>query len=215
MTIQIVEDDGALSDGIVLALREPEQEFLDFMGETQPMRTLFDADEEHEAQIEEWLTSYCGEVNQDLDFASKSKVVEEFQSVKDMYAAVGGLLAFILAAIGILNFINTMMTSILTRRQELAMLEAVGMSRGQQRRMLQYEGLAYAVLTGAVSLLLGGLLNATVIRSMGSQIFFFTWRFTVLPVTLCLPVLVVLFVLLLCCRSMCRESVVERMRRAE
>lgn len=58
MTIQIVEDDGALSDGIVLALREPEQEFLDFMGETQPMRTLFDADEEHEAQIEEWLTSY-------------------------------------------------------------------------------------------------------------------------------------------------------------
>lgn len=195
----------------------PEQEFLDFMGETQPMRTLFNADEEHEAQIEEWLTSYCGEVNQDLDFASKSKVVEEFQSVKNMYAAVGGLLAFILAAIGILNFINTMMTSILTRRQELAMLEAVGMSRGQQRRMLQYEGLAYAALTGAVSLLLGGLLNATVIRSMGSQIFFFTWRFTVLPVALCLPVLalVVLFVPVLCYRSMCRESVVERMRWAE
>ena len=97
------------------------------------------------------------------------------------------------------------------------MLEAVGMSRGQQRMMLQYEGLAYAALTGAVSLLLGGLLNATVIRSMGSQIFFFTWRFTVLPVTLCLPVLVlvVLFVPVLCYRSMCRESVVERMRRAE
>ena len=35
-----------------------------------------------------------------------------------MYGMIGGMLAFILALIGILNFLNTMAASILSRKQE-------------------------------------------------------------------------------------------------
>ncbi|MGN1166011.1 MAG: FtsX-like permease family protein, partial [Lachnospiraceae bacterium] len=106
----------------------PEQEYLDFMGEQKPMRTLINVKKEKEEKIEKWLENYCTNVNNDLTYTSKSKIVKEFDSVKKMYSLVGGLLAFVLAIIGILNFINTMVTSIISRKQELAMMEAVGMT---------------------------------------------------------------------------------------
>ena len=47
--------------------------------------------------------------------------------------------------------------------------------------------------------------------------FFFTWKFTVLPILICIPflLLIVLFVPYLACEKMCRISVVERIRSGE
>lgn len=195
----------------------PEAEFLDFMGDQQPMRTLINVDAEHEEKMEKWLEDYCGNVNSDLLYTSKSKIVEQFDSAKNMYAMVGGLLVLILAIIGILNFINTMVTSVLSRKQEFAMMEAVGMTGAQLRQMLCFEGGYYALLTGISALLLSSLLNLTVVRSIGDALFFFSWKFTVTPLLLCLPLLavVVLVIPAMCYKNMCRSSVVERMRRAE
>lgn len=58
-----------------------------------------------------------------------------------MYRLVGGVLCAVLALIGILNFINSMMTSILSRYREIAMLQSVGMTGRQVKNMLIYEGL--------------------------------------------------------------------------
>lgn len=195
----------------------PEEEFLNFMGNQQPMRTLINVDAEHEENMEKWLEDYCENVNDDLIYTSKSKIVEEFDSVKDTYSMVGGLLSLILAMIGILNFINTMVTSILSRKQEFAMMEAVGMTGVQLRRMLCFEGGYYALLTGIAAILVSSLLNLTVIRSIGTSMFFFSWKYTVTPILLCLPLLVAVVLLIpsVCYKSMCKNSVVERMRKAE
>ena len=64
---------------------------------------------------------------------------------------VGGILSFILGLIGILNFINTMITSIQARKNELAVLQAVGMTGRQLRQMLTGEGLCYVLLTAGMS----------------------------------------------------------------
>lgn len=195
----------------------PEQEYLDFMGEQQPMRTLINVKKEKEEKIEKWLENYCTNVNNDLTYTSKSKIVKEFDSVKKMYSLVGGLLALVLAVIGILNFINTMVTSIISRKQEFAMMEAVGMTGKQERQMLVGEGIYYAVLTGIVSLVFSAILNVTAIRNIGSELFFFTWKFTITPIFICLPFLAVIVCIVptICYRSMSKTSVVERIRRAE
>lgn len=195
----------------------PEQEYLDFMGEQQPMRTLFNVRKTQNNRIEQWLKDYCENVNADLDYTSKAKIVQEFDTEKKMYSIVGGLLVFILATIGILNFINTMVTSVLSRKQEFAMMEAVGMTGKQQRQILCLEGLYYAILTGVVAVILSGILNVTIIRNIGGQFFFFTWKFTITPIFVCLPFLVaVVFVVpIVCYKGMCKESVVERMKRVE
>jgi predicted lysophospholipase L1 biosynthesis ABC-type transport system permease subunit len=49
----------------------------------------------------------------------------------------------------ILNFINAILTSILTRRKEFAMLQSIGMTRKQLCRMLMYEDLYYVLGTCA------------------------------------------------------------------
>ena len=49
----------------------------------------------------------------------------------------------ILGGIGIMNLVNTMMNSIYTRRRELGMIQAIGMSEKQLIRMLQLEGIIY------------------------------------------------------------------------
>lgn len=60
----------------------PEKEYLDFMGHQQPMRTLFNVKKEKEEAVGEWLNDYCENVNDDLDFTSKSKIVKEYDSTK-------------------------------------------------------------------------------------------------------------------------------------
>ena len=195
----------------------PEEEYLDLMGGQQPMRTIFNVDKEYEENVEKWMDDYCENVNEELTYTSKASIVEQFDSQKDMYALVGGLLAFILATIGILNFVNTMVTSVLSRKQEFAMMEAVGMTGGQLKAMLCFEGGYYALYTAVCAVTLSVVLSVTAVRSLGENFFFFTWKLTVTPVLLCIPAVaaVVLLVPVICYRSMNKVSVVERMRRAE
>lgn len=61
---------------------------------------------------------------------------------------IGGILSFILTAIGILNSANVMATGILARQKELAMLNVIGMSGKQMEKMLIWESTAY--IGGAV-----------------------------------------------------------------
>ena len=195
----------------------PEEEYLDLMGGQQPMRTIFNVDKEYEENVEKWMDDYCENVNEELTYTSKASIVEQFDSQKDMYALVGGLLAFILATIGILNFVNTMVTSVLSRKQEFAMMEAVGMIGGQLKAMLCFEGGYYALYTAVCAVTLSVVLSVTAVRSLGENFFFFTWKLTVTPMLLCIPAVaaVVLLVPVICYRSMNKVSVVERMRRAE
>ncbi len=195
----------------------PSEEFLDFIEEKQPMRTLINVTDESEAVLEEWFAEYCEKVNPNLDYTSKEKLVSEFEDLKQTVCLVGGVLVVILAVIGIVNFANTMITSILSRKQELAMLEAVGMSGIQQKQMLIWEGLLYAGRTIVIAWLLGVLLNITIIRMLCDALFFATWQFTIWPILLCIPaiLMIVIIVPLMCYRNMKKVSVVDRIRSVE
>lgn len=63
----------------------------------------------------------------------------------------------VLGIVGILNLINTMMNSVYVRKQELGMLQAIGLSDKQMVHMLQLEGLFYTAGTLALGLGVGNL----------------------------------------------------------
>jgi len=56
---------------------------------------------------------------------------------------LGTGLSVILLLVGVMNFINTMVVNVSTRRYELAILESVGMTKRQIKRMLSMEGCYY------------------------------------------------------------------------
>ena len=195
----------------------PSEEFLELLGEQQPMKTMFNVEDSAADDVEMWISSYCETVNDDLTYTSRDSMIAEFYSLIQVYLFVGGLLCLILAVIGILNFVNTMAASILSRRREFAMLEAVGMTGKQLKQMLCMEGIYYAAVTIGVSLVLGSLLNLTLIRGTGTQMFFFSPRFTVLPIVLCIPAVlfVVILVPVIGYWQIRKRSVVERMGTVE
>lgn len=195
----------------------PEEEYLDLMGEQQPMRTLIDVSADQEEAVEVWMENYCKNVDPALMYTSKAVAEAEFAEYKNMYTLAGSLLALILALIGILNFVNTMVTSVLHRKREFAMMEAVGMTGRQLRRMLCCEGGCYALYTGVCSAAVSVLVSVLVVKPFGDGMYFFRWHFTILPLAVCIPILLAVVVLVpaVCCRSMHRLSVTERLRRAE
>ena len=189
----------------------------DAAGEVGVMTYLFNTTPESNAKMEAFLKDYTENVLPTYDYESKQSYVDEFEGMRGMFMTMGGALALIIGLVGILNFLNAVLTGILTRRREFAVLQAVGMTGKQLRRMLVCEGLYYAGFSLALALILSvgaGLLMQTALSSM---FWFFTFHFTILPVVLLAPVFVLLGVCipLVSIHFTNRASVVERLRETE
>ena len=181
------------------------------------MKTIFNVDEEHQLATENWLKNYTTNTDTALDYLSKVTLRQTFDGMINMYRLVGGALCAILALIGILNFINSMTTSILSRYREIAMLQSIGMTGRQVKQMLIYEGIGYSILGLLGSLILSVIASLTVVRMMGAELTYFTWHFTLLPVFLCIIplILITAIVPLVCYNKMAQKTVVDRLRIAE
>lgn len=203
--------------GIEYAL--PTAELLKVVGTTDylPMRTVFNVEDRYISSTENWLKNFTVNTEQTLDYNSKNKLQKSFQSMIDMYRIVGGVLCAILALIGILNFVNSMATSILSRHKEIAMLQSIGMTGRQVKKMLLLEGVRYSILGLVCSAILSALASVTLVRMLGNELTYFTWKFTLLPVVVCtVPLIIITAVIpLICYKKMASKTVVERMRVAE
>ena len=195
----------------------PTSEFNSFCGTRSPMRCLFNSSDSQEQNIENWLETYTTETEPLLTYKSRKIYKQEFKNLTSMLILTGGLLTGILALIGLLNLVNTMTTSIISRRLELAMLEAVGMTKRTQINGMCIEGVLYATLTGIAGIILSGLFSAILIRPLSHEIWFFEWSFSLLPVSVVFPIMIVLTLLLpvVIYKKVMSTSVVERLRVAE
>jgi putative ABC transport system permease protein len=93
------------------------------------------------------------------------------------------VLTYVLEAIAVfvavLGIVNTLVTAVLERRRELATLRAIGASRGQVERLVQWEAI-YLGLIGALLGVAGELALAWVlIAVINKQSFGWTIRMTV------------------------------------
>ena len=88
---------------------------------------------------------------------SFEKHVETWETAVTVMTVLGYAFLLILGAVGVMNLINTMVNSIYTRRRELGIIQAIGMSEKQLVRMLQLEGLFYTAGTLLVALGMGSL----------------------------------------------------------
>lgn len=183
-------------------------------GSPRLLNLCFDTAEGRQADLEDFLDRYVEDTT--LDFESREQYAGEFRQVRGMFLLLGGALSGVVALVGVLNFANALLTSILARRREFAMLQAVGMTGRQLRRMLVTEGLLYAALAGAAALVLC-LLAGAAARTLQDTLWFFTYRFSLLPLAVTLPCFAALGALLppAFYRAAARRSLVERLRQAE
>ncbi|MEE0693218.1 MAG: ABC transporter permease [Lachnospiraceae bacterium] len=178
------------------------------------LRRLFvNVEDSHENDLQEWLNTYIEEEDNSLPVTSRSTIAEQYKRETRSSAVMGNAISIIIALVGVLNFINSMVTAIVSRKREFAMIQSVGMTKKQLCRMLVYEGLYYAVITLTVSYVISTAAVGIGIRAMVEG-GFTTFHFTLLPLIVCTPILLTFAVLIpyLCFKNLEKQSIVERLR---
>ncbi|HEX3011903.1 MAG TPA: ABC transporter permease, partial [Syntrophomonadaceae bacterium] len=181
------------------------------------MSYAFNVSQDKEKEMEKFLQSYTDSTEPVMNYTSKFTALNEFSGMRNTVVMIGGAISFIIGLIGILNFVNAILTSILTRRKEFAMLQSIGMTRKQLRRMLMFEGLYYVLGTCILSLVLGVIFSLLIVKSFCNLLWFFSYHFVIWPLLIVLPFLLVLGVVIpLVLYAMTdKQSIVERLREAE
>lgn len=177
----------------------------------------FDVAEDDQAAAEAMLIDYRDAEDASLSFTSKQTLIDHYREQTRASTIMAFAISFIIAIVGVLNFVNAMLTAIVSRQKEFAMLQSIGMTRRQLRRMLISEGLCYAGITLVLSYVLSALAVGVGVRLMVAADWTATFHFTLLPLVICTPILLAVAVLIpcICFRNIERQSLVERLRAAD
>ncbi len=191
-----------------------DQTFIQDSGTDSVMYYAFDTTDEANAAMESFLADYTENVNPELDYESKATYAGEFESMRSMFLLLGGALSFIVGLVGVLNFFNAILTGIIARQRELAVLQAVGMTGRQLRAMLIWEGLLYALGAAGLALILTLTLGPVTFQAVEGLFWFFTYHLNLTPFLFIIPLFALLGVCIpvLTGHAMAKRTVVERLR---
>lgn len=176
----------------------------------------YQVEEEAQEAFEAAVKAYTDE-HTTMGYTTKESLRREFANMVTVIATIGISLAAVIALIGILNFVNAMITGILSRRREFAMLQSIGMTSTQLVKTLICEGISYIALSGVIGFLAGSLLSFLVLRALNNVLLFFEYHFQILPFVIMMPVFLVTAVLapVAAYRNVRKKSIVERLRESE
>lgn len=148
---------------------------------------------------------------------SKIEQQEMMHDAKITMYILGGGVALILALIGVLNFVNVMSTGIMVRRHEFAIMESMGMTKNQVRKMLRLEGLAYAGITTILVGIFGSAVTFGLFKLFQQQADYAVFSYPYLQLSC--SIIIIFFICVITpeiqYRVSTRSSVVERLREIE
>ena len=129
------------------------------------------------------------------------------------------LVLILISVIGFMNLINTMITSIVTRKKELGILQALGLSNRQLVHMLSGEGVIFTAGTLLISVTLGNVLGYLLFLYAKNMHFLSLSRYH-FPLWECLGLALVLLagqaaITLFISQKVKKESLIERIRSQE
>ena len=173
---------------------------------------LFDVEEQYQQEMENHLMQ-----DTDVAYTSILTMKATVSGVKNVVLMIGGVIGAVFALVGLINFINLVMTNIITRRHEFATMQSIGMTNQQLRKMMISESFSYVVMAGIVGTLAAGALGMTLVRAFvenGPTSIMMTFQMTLLPalIMLVLFLILVFIVPVVALRLFNNRSVVERLR---
>ncbi|HBH0096613.1 TPA: FtsX-like permease family protein [Clostridioides difficile] len=144
--------------------------------------------------------------------------IESNKATISFIKIMGYTLTGIIGVIGFMNLVNTMITSIVTRKKELGMLQAIGLTNKQLVKMLNSEAIYYTSGMMIGSILFGGILGyIAVIFLKKTGLSYATYSLPIVPILLMIVcILIAQFITTyLIGRSFNKESLIDRVRYSE
>lgn len=168
---------------------------------------------ENYEQINNYLTS-LGEGNKFLSVGKLEDAIKDMKKSVGMTNIIGYGLVSIIFIISLMNFINTLISSALSRKKEFGMLKAIGLSNKQLKTILQREGIFYVMVTFICAIVFGvsgGYIAIEVMKVMGASYARFGIPISVI-IFLCALPLIGLIANRAIIKNMNKESVVDIIR---
>ena len=113
----------------------------------------------YEQQVSEAIKG-LSDMNDQIDLYTLENSVSTRQALFDMQIQPLFMIALILFFFSLISLTNTQLTNLLERKQELALLQSVGMTKKQQQEMMASEEHFYLKIALLSTLILGSLLGA-------------------------------------------------------
>ena len=202
--------------GFNLGFILPANTFRELWPDNTLRKLFFNVADEEIDTAQKMLDDYTENVDSGLPVTSRKTMIEQYKSETRSSAVMGNTISVVIALVGILNFVNSMVTAIVSRRKEFAMIQSIGMTKRQLRKMLIMEGLDYAGLTLIASYIISVLAVGIGVRAMVAE-GYSTFHFTLMPLVICTPILIIFAILIpyLCFKNLEKQSIVERLRATE
>ena len=153
-----------------------------------------------------------------LSYGTLEDSIETYKKSMAITSVLIYSLVIIIGVIGLMNLINTMITSIITRKRELGILQAIGLSDKQLVKMLQIEGLFYTVGTLLITLTLGNILGyiaVIIFRNTGASYAIYDYPLTQTIIMIVAITLVQILITYLVTNNFKKDSLVDRIRYSE
>lgn len=172
----ISEEDAPLTQGFVMSTGSFGKQF----GLDSIYQSFINVSDNKEMDIQKLLEKYSAE-NADLDVKSKQTYIEDFHSQIITQTALGFMLSIVTGIIGIMNYINTTACSIFSRKREFNILQSIGMTSKQLKRMLFLENIYIIILVSVFSLSLSLILGQTIVKDIIEMIWCSEYQFNLYP----------------------------------
>ena len=166
--------------------------FIRDSGTSDVLYYAFDCEDDKVDAVEQWMHDFAGSDDSEYDYESRKTYEEDFYGFRNMFMMVGSGAALIIGLVGILNFLNAILTSIMTIKREFAVLQSVGMTGKQLNRMLITEGMVFAGSSVVITFVLTIVMGPVASSVLEGMFWFFSYHLTVAPILVVAPAFLIL-----------------------
>ncbi len=165
-------------------------------------------------QIDSELQALNGTLTkQEWSYKSPIGMMEEYNQVTYSMNLMGNGAAVLLIVIGLINFINVMLTGVVARKNEFAVMESIGTSKKQIQKILTLEGGIYALVTTVLIMTLGNAFLLLVADAVPHMAHYAKFEY---PFALVICLIFAIFIICLSVpaivyRAVSKETVIERL----
>ncbi len=190
--------------------------FQELFPQHRVFRVAFDTDGQQDENILQELKRITA-LHPNIYIISRYERREEMRDYLVTAKVLGTGLSIILLLVGVLNFINTMVVNVNTRRYELAILESVGMTKRQIERMLSMEGFYYWGISLSLVATIGTAIYIVLYGIFSQVASYAVFSYPFIPLVLVSGlVLLICFIVPICAyKADIKLTVVERLRTSE
>lgn len=171
--------------------------------------------QKYDEALEKKITSLVEDspYNNDLHTESQFENMRTIQESQGEMMEIGVIIALLLLLVGVLNYTNTIASSIQNRKLTFSVMESIGMSKKQINRLLIQEGVLYALFSVFITLTIGSVITYICFESMNYMEIPFNVPVIPLISAIILIILICMITPLLSYKKLAgNRSIVERLR---